>query len=59
MRILAPVCEIFWNSGFRYGVKSIGFYGDFAFFFFGILDSCCLDAKKIFKTEINVPICAQ
>ena len=26
----------------------------FFFFFFWILDSCCLDAKKIFKTEINV-----
>ena len=46
--------KFFWKSGFRYGVKSIGFYGDFAFFFFWILDSCCLDAKKIFKTEINV-----
>ena len=35
--------------------QSIGFYGDFASsFFFGILDSCCLDGKKIFKTEINV-----
>ena len=47
--------QFFWKSGFRYGAKSIGFYGDFFFFFFlEILDSCCLDAKKIFKTEINV-----
>ena len=43
--------QFFWKLGFRYGAKSIGFYGDF---FFGILDSYCLDAKKIFKTEINV-----
>ena len=45
--------QFFWKSGFRYGAKSIGFYGDFAFFV-EILDSFCLDAKKISKTEINV-----
>ena len=40
--------QIFWKSGFKSGAKSLGI------FFSGNLDSCCLDAKKIFKTEINV-----
>ena len=44
--------QFFWKSGIRYGAKSMGFMG--IFFFLEILDSCCLDAKKISKTEINV-----
>ena len=47
------MCKYFGNQGLDLVLNHWGF------FFSGILDSCCLDAKKIFKTEINVPICAQ
>ena len=46
-------CKYFGNRGLDLVLNQLGFMGNFFFFFFGILDSCCLDAKKIFNTEIK------
>ena len=47
----SDMCNFFGNRGLNMVLNQLGFMG---IFFGGILDSCCLDAKKIFKTEINV-----
>ena len=46
--------QFFGNRGLDMVLNQLGFMGILLLLFFGILDSCCLDGKKIFKTEINV-----
>ena len=52
----SSMCKFFKNRGLDLMLNQMGFMGILFYFFsfWGILDSCNLDAKKIFKAKINV-----